>query len=113
MNLTNLQKEKDLICSISEGVKMQIPAIDKNADTYYICSELSSRICPYDFNTIVELRNELEKLWKDNETMKKLIPVVLASVFKLRPSDDAVAHVNNEQDGSKNSGILPVYTYTL
>ncbi len=120
MNSTNnLKKEKELLhklaLDIIEASKKEV-STDKNSnnvDSYYKQTSLASVLKPYAFDTIVDLRAELYELWKDNANLQKFIPVVLAATFKSRPesSDEGAARIEHKDE--KNSGILPVYTYTL
>lgn len=43
---------------------------DFEQESFYKDSNVSSALNDYLFNTIVGMKSELEKMWKDDETMK-------------------------------------------
>lgn len=119
MNSTNnIKKEKELLHKIAldiiEAKKGTNSDKDSNSvDSYYQKSSLISELKPYTFDTIISLRDELNKLWKGDVEMLKFIPVVLAATFKSRPQSVGESATRIEHKDEENGGILPVYTYTL
>lgn len=77
----------------------------READSYYIDSEeaktFSERIMEFGFDNPLELEEYLNRLWKDDEKMQELIPVIKVAVFK-----------NRDKYDSKYKD-LSLYNYTL
>lgn len=77
----------------------------READSYYIDSEeaktFSERIMEFGFDNPLELEEYLNRLWKDDEKMQELIPIIKVAVFK-----------NRDKYDSKYKD-LSLYNYTL
>ena len=119
MSLIN-KKEKEMLRAIAlkmiaEKSNKHSFETEKNSivESYYRNSSQNMILKQYSFETIAELRSELNELWQYNKAMQDFIPVVLASAFKLHqginePSMPIIEHI----DADSNE-VLPVYTYTL
>lgn len=119
MNLTNTEnKEKQMLKAIAQtmrenSINFAARRENNNGISYYMSSSQCVELTDYSFNTIVELRQILTELWKDNEIMQSFIPVVLAATFKNRPETDTVSLPLIEHKDGDGKEVLPVYTYTL
>ena len=118
MNLiNNTNKDKKILHDTALKLK-DVPNETQSSqktfpDSYFKKSCISADLIPYSFDTVMDLKSKLMELWNGNEEMKKFIPVVLVSAFKLKPnSKEERKPIIEHKDESKN-GVLPVYTYTL
>lgn len=59
-------------------------------ESYFIKREESSYIREYGFQTLPDLKAELEKMWSMDETMQKCMQPVLIAAIKLKPADGVV-----------------------
>ena len=78
------------------------PKADKEAESYFIPHEENEYIRDYGFETIVDLKAELVKMWSDNIYMEEIVKTV------------AVATMKNEPKGVENkakTGSLNEYIY--
>lgn len=56
--------------------------IDKNQESYYEKYEDREYLTEYTFQTVPELRKELQKLWQNDECMKQIETVVIVAAMK-------------------------------
>lgn len=98
---------KEIYESNSYVKKLQQP------DSYYKQSIQNTDLVPYSFESIVEMRQKLNELWKDDKQMQGFIPVVLAATFKNRKKSGTDSATLIEHGEKSMSEVLPVYTYTL
>ena len=56
--------------------------IDKNQESYYEKYEDREYLTEYKFQTVPELREELQKLWPNEECMKQIETVVIVAAMK-------------------------------
>ena len=117
MNPTNKRnKEKDLLRSVARKIReanRTDAEMKTEEDSYYLPSSQSMELMPYNFTTIVDLRQTLTKLWARDDEMQTFIPIVLAAAFKNRPNLDTDYVPLIEHKDSNDKEVLPVYTYTL
>ena len=121
MNLIDAtKKEKEILRNIAlklinENKGCLIKSEVEAADSYYqqVSRNQDEYLMTYAFDTIVELRTELTKLWESETFMHEFIPVILASAFKKRPDANEDRKPSSEQKDGNNDDILPTYTYTM
>lgn len=58
--------------------------IDKNKESYYEPYEDRAYLMEYTFQTVPELREELQKLWQGDNCMQQIETVVLVAAMKNR-----------------------------
>lgn len=74
----------------------QFPEIDLFADTYYICRDDNVEyIREYDFDTVLELRKELEHLWKGDNRMAEIIQPIIVAAMKNKPMCENLSQDRN------------------
>lgn len=86
--------EKELILAwvennYSEKRKAEIFGESNSQESYYLERVNDHCIEEYAFDTVVELKNQLEELWAEDDVMQEIILPVAGSCFK--------EHVNNEK----------------
>lgn len=79
--------------------------VKRNDDTY---------MREYGFETLPELKEELNKMWGGDETLETCLQTVLVAAFKLKPSDESDNGEDKESSGHerKDEKLLP-YIYNF
>jgi hypothetical protein len=116
MNLTDDKDAKllyDIACELQNIYKQVLSPIDYARASYYIDRDKCKHkeLEELYFDTPVDLRKYLEKLWEAEEEieMRRFIPIILAAAFKRRP----------KKSDSKNEAIktrddeLPDFVYNF
>ncbi|MBN1298643.1 MAG: hypothetical protein JW997_03035 [Actinobacteria bacterium] len=116
MNLTDdkdAQLLYDIACKLQKKYEHLFSPIDNVLQSYYIARDRCKHkeIEELYFDTPVDLRKYLEKLWESEEDreMKKFIPVILAAAFKRRP----VKKDGNEKSAKAEDSQLPEFVYNF
>lgn len=58
-----------------------------NTDSYFTVFDSSDDVVEYGFDTILKLREYLEKMWGDSECMKAMILPCAVGIFKAKPQN--------------------------
>lgn len=115
------QREKESLYNLKmEGSyqreKEGFQIIDKGIKSYFITRKDNDYYMKYDFNTLPELKEILDNLWKNNPDMQNIIKVLLVAALKNKPQDidEKVAEksIKNIED-SYSSDKLPEYIYVF
>lgn len=69
---------------LSEESEYEFEKIESNADSYYLnylnSSHLDSALIEYDSENMKLMRNRLQKLWGNEDKIKKYIPIVMSAL---------------------------------
>ena len=126
MSLTEkLEKEHQIMSDVAKSLNSSVvnpikdvQFRDDGVSSYYedASGDTGGYIMEYDFDSVVELRQELAQLWLLEDFMYKFIPVVLASTFKKRKNvhgDEKSLPSNKSAGDDDQSGGLPTYIYNF
>lgn len=103
------EKEKNLLYewAVTSKESYSFPMIEKEKESYYIKRDTSVYIRAYGFETLPELKMELEELWKGREIGQALIPI-LVSAMKNKPTENRSLNEKKEiKESSKEK--MPSY----
>ncbi len=84
---------------------------DHRKDSYFQQRTESSYCREYTFETLPELMEKLNILWKNDEAMENIKKVIAASAMKNKPMADAGNGQGKSQDGLEEK--LPIYIYNF
>lgn len=86
--------------------------IDLCTESYFIERKPQEYIREYDFETLPELREELNKMWADESCMKDIMQAVLVAAFKNKPEiSHNVVQLDSTILGSGEK--MPAYIYNF
>lgn len=113
MDHNQLEKEKIFEWSVkqsNEGVKQKYFS-QKNAsmDSYFSMKEGTDYLTPYRFETLPELQEQLQILWKHDEEKESIEKVLLIAAMKNKPENIG----SKDEDTNKNEEHLPQYIYNF
>ena len=113
-------KEKQLLRDLAMNTSCEIDSPlmpnteEENADSYYtsIVSGQTDHCRKYGFTDMLELRSELEELWRNEDYMHAFIPVVAAAAFKLRKNWKKTTVIPEQlRDAADRGSDLSSYIY--
>lgn len=106
------RKEKDGLYDIA--CRHQRDYYTENIDikeSYFIKREEEPYIREYGFETLPELKKELELMWKEDIVMQECIQTVLVSALKMKPTAEVEGEpLHTEKNKSEK---LPGYIYNF
>lgn len=80
---------KDFAANSLNNNIFKFSKIDLLTNSYYICrDDKDEYIREYDFNTAIELREELERLWEGDDRMMELTQPMVVAAMKNKPLDE-------------------------
>lgn len=80
------KREKDKLYEIACTNQKDYYILNKcNNDSYFIKRDDDVYIKEYGFESLPDLKEELNRMWDQDEIMQNCIQPVLAAVFKLKP----------------------------
>lgn len=99
-DINQLEKEKiyQWACdNYTEEIKEKyFTKIDRECDSYFESRIYSEKYCrEYSFQTVVDMRNVLSELWRDDVIMEKVSQIVLVASMKNKPSREKGRHSEN------------------
>lgn len=108
------EREKNMLREWAEknNSAYQFPKIEKDKDSYFIERQETSYIREYGFETLPELFQELNILWKDEKSMEQINKVVGVAALKNKPSEDIQKQVQ-EEDADEMKDMLPEFIYNF
>lgn len=90
----SLIKEKEVLYKLAseENVQIYWKAIDKKVDSYFSayddCRHMDTVIDVFNSEDLVEIREKLQYLWKDDKETSKFAACILAALRKSQVSTD-------------------------
>ena len=73
--------------SVKYDGNYRFTGVDKNTKSYFATHEEKEYIREYGFETIVEVKTELEKMWSGNRRMEEIIKTVAVATMKNEPKE--------------------------
>lgn len=109
------QKEKEFLCNWHEKVKSDggsynFPGIDTDAESYFVRREESEYLKEYNFETLPQIKSELDKMWEGQDYMQEIIKPVLTAAMKNKPTEEQKI---NDGDVNSKCGEIPVFIYNF
>lgn len=98
--------------------KIYFQGIDQAKESYFTESEERAYIREYAFETLPQLMNELDELWKTDETMESVKKIIGVAAMKNKAAyNSKVVFSENRasvnQENEENQGRLPTYIYNF
>lgn len=108
------QKEKQILYEWGKenDQKYSFLRADKRKDSYFIKRQDNSYIREYAFETLPQLKEMLNSLWCNDETIESIKMAVAVAAMKNKPIKSFV-RTDNEDRKSKLDDELPVYIYNF
>ena len=125
MSLTEkLEKEHQIMSDVAKSLNSfvvnpikDVQFRDDSVSSYYenASGDSGEYMMEYDFDSVVELKQELTQLWKSEDNMHRFIPVVLVSTFKKREKSMTCKKLPTENRADEDSqfGGLPARIYNF
>lgn len=82
------------------------------AASYFIDFDNSDNCVEYSFDSIPELQMQLEKLWGNDDTMRKIILPCMVATFKGKPRPENYID-NQTHTDTYNNVIIPDFVYAF
>lgn len=107
------QKEKQILYDWGKENRQKYSFLqaDKKKDSYFIKRQDNSYIKEYTFETLPQLKEMLNSLWYDDETMELIKMAVVVAAMKNKPINNLVKSDKEEKD--KLDDELPAYIYNF
>lgn len=90
----------------------QFPKIEKDMASYFIERQETPYIREYGFETLPELLQELDFIWKGEKSMEQIKMAVGVAALKNKPSWDIQKQVQKEH-ADKMKDMLPEFIYNF
>ena len=112
MDMNSKEKEKiyEWACDAGPDIENSFTTIDKACDTYYEKRNDEQYIKEYFYQTVPELKQELEALWGDSSYMKTVMQYVLVAAIKNKPRENEKSEENQE---AQNAEQIKAYIYNF
>lgn len=82
---------------------------DNNEDSYFFKRESDSYIREYEFESLKELKEELDRMWGQDEVMQQCIQIISIAALKMKPNEE----MENEDIKEHTREKLPSYIYNM
>lgn len=95
-----------------ENVKESFMEIDHELKSYFIPKKEGDYLMEYNFDSLPQLKEQLNLLWEQEEYMKGIVQTVLVAAMKNKPSRE-VKEERNIENRENVEGELPAFIYNF
>ncbi|MBD5521758.1 MAG: hypothetical protein HDR03_11185 [Lachnospiraceae bacterium] len=118
MDKNETEKKKLKEWGLSNCQQYQFQKSDKEKESYFIEMDPKPYIREYGFETLPQLMEELNQLWKDHEEMEQVKKIVGVAAMKNRISYDSFKEYNESTAANAGEKLneqdkLPKYIYNF
>lgn len=99
---------------ISDELNESFRSVDTGRESYFVPQEERNYIMEYYFETVPQLKERLNELWKDDSYMQDIIKTVVVAAMKNKPLKSNQESVETEKDKEKqNQNHMPAFIYNF
>lgn len=98
--------------SISDELSESFRLVDTGRKSYFVPQEERNYIMEYYFDTVPQLKESLDELWKEDTYMQSIIKTVVVAAMKNKPMKSIQESVETEKDKEKQNQ-MPAFIYNF
>lgn len=108
-------REREMLCHLeldmSDGWERTFDFTQKEKDSYYVLQDKREYLMEYDFETVPQLKEMLDRLWESEQYMKDIEKAVLAAAIKNKPKQGEGDSVHVQRDPQRHMPEFIIYNF--